>query len=204
MNSERKLRSIPPRTMRDVWRQRKGGEISNVNQIKPGGINFGGTRIEEIGQKQPRQTKANQEWIKKHTLRKPIVEKPKSPAVPYENGHIEWETEIIEDYNIRGDLGIILQFVGLDLTQAIFARSTRDYGSDQAVFYAKVGYKGKLPFLILSTNYDIFEAQIVPAKKDLNPLFRKEIFLPQLAEYKAESMTVSQNRGLVIVGYKKR
>lgn len=204
MNSERKLRSIPCRTMRDVWRERGNQPILKVNPIESMGVSFGGIGIRGTGQEQPQQAKAEQEWVNKHTFRKPIVEKQKAHISPYEDDRIKWQTEIVEDCDTKGDLGIIMQFIGVDLSQSSFVRSSRNYGSDKAVFYTMVGYKGKLPFLILATYSDILEAQIVPKKKDVNPLFLEEIFLPQLSSYNPASMSVSQNQGLVIVEYKKR
>lgn len=72
------------------------------------------------------------------------------------------------------------------------------------VFYSKIGYKNKRAFLILSTFGDIFESQVVADKKDVNPFFQEEIYLPQLTTiYNPTSMTVQENNGLVIVGYKR-
>lgn len=204
MNSERKLRSIPYRTMRDVWRERGNQPTLKVDPIKSAGISFGGTRIGGTGQEQPQQTKAEQEWVKKHTFRKPIVEKQKAHISPYEDDRIKWQTEIVEDLNAQGDPCIILQFTGINPAQTLFVRSKQDYGPNKATFYTKVDFRTKQFFLILSTDYDILEAQIVPRKKDVNPLFLEEVFLPQLSGYNPASMSVSQNQGLVIVEYKKR
>lgn len=204
MSPERKLRSIPPRTFRNVWRERGNQPTLKVNSIEPAGVSFRGTRIGGTGQEQPRQTKAEQEWVNKHVFRKPIAEKLKVCITPYEDERIEWQTEIIEDYNTRGDLGIILQFIGIDLTHASFVKSNRNYGPNSVVVYSPVGHRNKVAFLILSTFTDIFEAQVVPVKKDINPFFQREIYLPGLTNYDVTTMTVQQNNNLIVVSYRKK
>ena len=202
MSPEHNLRSIPPRTFRDTWRGRGNQTRFRVNQIGFGGISFGGTGIGKIGQEGFRQDKVDQEWMKTHVFQKPVVEKPKSFVVSYEDRQIEWQTDIIGEY--KGSFIIIVQFPGLDLSRASFVRSDRDYGPNAAVFYSRVGYKGKLPFLVIAADYDILEAQVVPRKKDQDPLFQGEIYVRELADYDATTMTITPKNGVVTVGYQKR
>ena len=64
--------------------------------------------------------------------------------------------------------------------------------------------KGQV-FLIFSTFGDIFESQVVPKTKDINPLFQEEIYYPKLlTDYVPASMVLSYNNGLFIARYKAR
>jgi len=89
---------------------------------------------------------------------------------------ITWEAEVHENYNGQEDLGLILEFSGIRLTDAPFEKSRVNYEPDSSVFHSKVGYKGEEAYLILSTFGDIFESQVVADKKDVNPFFIEEIF----------------------------
>ena len=149
---ERKIRSIPPKTSLDVLR---GGVTIRIG----GGNLLGGAR------RVPREpTIGEQDWSKivaKQVFQKPPIGKKTKPESLYESdGKIEWEVEVIEDYNGKGDLGIILQFAGIGLTEASFLRGRYYYGPDTTLFYSPISYKEKRTLLILATTGDIFELQV--------------------------------------------
>lgn len=186
----RRITSIPSRTSLDVLRS--GGSL-------PGGARSV-SREPAAGETDWSQV------VAKHVFPKPPKRENAKPGPLYErDGKIEWITDVMEDYNGKGDLGIILQFVGIGFIGTSFIRSKRNYGPDSAVFYTRIGYKNKIAYLILATRGDIFESQIVSAQIDVNPFFRKELYLPQLtAAHDSASMTVFQNNKLVTVSYNSR
>ena len=200
---ERRIRSIPPRTTLDALREQEGGR---------GGIRSSGSfvNIDRLPPKEPRQSTLEQNHggfnVKDHVFQKPTREKSSRPLTAPENERITWQVEISENYNKTGDLGIIIQFSGVNfMSTPVFERSRRDYGPDNTIFYAPVGYKNGQAFLILSTFGDIFESQVVPKIKDVNPFFREEIYLPPLLTlYDPTTMRPFYNNGLFIVSYKSR
>ncbi len=172
---ERRIRSIPRRTMRDVLREQKRN-------------GFPGSSV-SIG-RLPR-------------------EKSSKPLVAPEDERIMWEVEIIEDHDGAGDLGLVIQFSDISfMNTPVFVKSRHDYGPDSRVFYSPVVYKNSQAVLILATFGDIFESQVVPRKKDVNPFFQEEIYLPSRltlkTPYDFTSMKPSYNNGLLIVSYKAR
>ena len=108
-----------------------------------------------------------------------------------------------ENYDTQESLGVILQFSGIEFTNApVFERSRHDYGPGSRVFYSPVGYKNGRAFLILATYGDIFESQVVAATIDMRPFFREETRLPQLTvTHDPTSMTVDEKNHLVVVSY---
>lgn len=140
--------------------------------------------------------------VKKHLFQKqPGWEKARPVPLYERDGRIRWEAEVIEDYDGKGDLGVILQFAGIELTEEPFLRGILNYGPDSAAFHAPIIYGDKRAHLVLVTRGDVFESQIVPARINVSPFFQNELYLPQLATYDPTSMAVSQNNRLVIVGY---
>ncbi len=198
---ERRIRSIPPRTSLDAYRGRVAIRINGGSLL--GGV----TRVS----REPTAGELSREPDWRQTVAKQVFQKPPGrekarPHPPYEGDRkIGWQAEVIDDYNGKGDLGLILQFAGIELAGTPFLRGRRDYGPDSAVFYAQIGYRNRIASLILATRGDIFESQIVPAQMDVNPFFQEELHLPQLTTtHNPTSMTVSQNNGLVTVGYNPR
>lgn len=193
----RRITSIPPRTSLDVLR---GGVTIRIG----GDSLLGGTRRVS---REP--TAGEPDWsqiVAKHVFQKPPGREKARPEPLYEmDRKIEWEAEVIEDYNGKGDLGIILQFAGIGLTEASFLRGRRYYGPDVTLFYSRINYQNKRALLILATERGIFESQVVLAQKDINPFFQEKLYLPQLtATHDPTSMTVFQNNKLVTVGYNPR
>lgn len=196
IHPERGIRSIPPKTSLDVLR---GGVTIRIN----GGSLPGGARRVS---REP--TAGESDWsqtVAKHVFQKPPIRKKARPEPLYERERkIEWEVEVIEDYNGKGDLGIILQFAGIELSKASFLRS-RHNKPDCPIFYIPVDYNKRMARLFLATRGDILESQICPAQMDVNPFFQEELYLPQLTRtHDFTSMTVFQNNNLVIVGYNPR
>lgn len=192
----RRITSIP-RTSLDVLR---GGVTLRIG----GGSLLGGARRVS---REP--TARESDWnqiVDKHVFQKPPRREKARPEPFYERGgKIEWETEVIEDHNGKGDLGIIVQFTGIGIPEASFLRGRRYYGPNATLFYSQISYKEKRALLMLATTGDIFESQVVPAQKDVNPFFREELYLPQLTTtHNPTSMTVFQNNKLIIVGYNPR
>ena len=194
MRQERRLRSIPPLGSIPPGIR---GEIT-IHTGKRGSLgNIGGLKPRESWRTE------EQDWeriVAKHVYQKPPREKPKTVRIAYEE-RIRWMVDIVENYDVAGELRLKLQFPGIDLTQAHFKRGRKSYGPECVAFYSQVGYDKKRAFLILSTFGDIFESQVVPIKRDLNPFFKEELYLPQLAGYNPASMTVSQNNNLIVVSY---
>lgn len=192
----RKITSIPPRTSLDVLR---GGVT-----IRIGGCSLlGGARRVS---REP--TAGEPDWsqiVAKHVFQKPPRRENARPKPPYKrDGEIKWRAEVIKDFNGKGDLGIILEFAGIELNRAPFLRS-RHNKLDSPVFYIPIDYNNRIARLFLATRGDIFESQIAPAQMDVNPFFREELYLPQLTTtYDPTSMVVFLNNKLVTVGYNPR
>lgn len=192
---ERKIRSIPPHTM-----------MYPSVALRPITIGIGrglgnASRIPQRGAR----AEAAPDWnVEKYVYHKPQKrEKPRHPFLYQEDGRITWSAEIVEDYDIAGDLGVILEFAGIKgLTRVSFLRGRRDYGPDTTVFYSQIRYQGKKALLMLATIGDILESQVVPNQKDIAPFFQDELYLPQLMmTHDPASMAVRQHNGLITVSY---
>lgn len=185
MKEHFRIRAIPPRTTLDAFREQERGK--------------------RLSPREPGQSSEGFD-VKRHVFQKPITGESSRPLIAPENERITWQAEIIEGCNNAGDLGLIVQFSGISFASIpVFEKSRHDYGPDSSVFYSSVGYKNGQAFLILSTFGDIFESQVVPKTKDVNPFFREEIYYPPLLTlYDPASMRPSCNNGLVIVNYKAR
>lgn len=194
----RRITSIPPRTSLDVLRGRKEITI----QIGGGSLLGGVRRVSR------KPIDGETDWNKvvaKQVFKKQPGWERSSPKPHDEKARkIQWEAEVIEDYDGKGGLGVILQFAGIELTEEPFLRSILNYGPDSAAFHAPIIYGDKRAHLVLVTRGDVFESQIVPARINVSPFFQDELYLPQLATYNPTSMAVSQNNRLVIVGYNPR
>ncbi len=187
---EHRIRSIPPRTTLDAIREQESG----TGRLTP----------REPGQGSSEQSSGGFD-VKRHVFQKPPLTKPVEFRPSQGTKEITWEVETVEDYNNRGDLCFILQFSGISFINPVFVESKHDYGPDGIVSYTPVSYKKGRAFLIFSTFGDIFESQVVPKTKDINPFFREEIYWPELlTHYIPTSMKLSYNNGLLIVEYKAR
>lgn len=135
-----------------------------------------------------------------------VYEKPKKRA-KRESIHypaIECISDIIEDYNGKGNLGVTLKFNGFSFSEELFSKSKKDYGENTCVYYIPISYKKRGAFLILSMLGDILEYEVVPRKKGISQLFKGEIAIPELIKiYDPLSMEVMLNNGIVLVAYKK-
>lgn len=193
-HSERKLRSIPPKTALGVLR---GNGIQIGEGDLPGGVRT-------ISREPISQERYGNQTVS-HVVQKPPSSERARPELPDKrDGKIKWNSEVIEDYNGKGDLGIILQFAGIEFTEVSSLRS-RHNRPGMPVLYIPVGYLSKTARLILATRGDIFEFQIVPSQMDVNPFLREELYLPQLATtHDPASMTVLQNNKIVTVSYNPR
>ena len=193
--TERRIRSIPPKTMFTVLREQGRGKGSG---------RIGGFGAGSLGRSEPNPGGFD---IERHIFNKPTGERSTRPLIaPEDEGITMKEVEEQKDYDNHGSLGLVLQFSGISFTStALFERSKHDYGPDSSVFYAPVEYKSGRAFLIFSTLVDIFEIQVVSRTKDVNPIFRYEKYLPDLATiYKPQSMIVNQTNGIVTVSYETR
>ena len=206
MKERFRIRAIPPRTTLDAFREQEGGRGRiGLGDFSGSSVGIGRLLPRESGQSSSEQSSGGFN-VKDHVFRKPVQEKPAKSLVSWEIEKITWQVEIIEDLNEAGEIGLIMQFSGINLASApVFERSRRDYGPDNAVFYTLAEYKNRPAFLIFSTFGDIFESQVVPKTKDVNPFFRKEIYYPKLlTDYVPASMRPSYNNGLFIMNYKAR
>lgn len=198
---ERKIRSIPPRTFLDVLRGKVAAGIGR--ESLSGGVGRV-SREPAVRESNPSQT------VDRYVFKNPGKRRKTRPEPFYESGgKIECDAEVMEDYNGKGGLGIILQFAGIRFTQATFLRS-RHNRPDNPVFYIPINHNKRISHLIIGTRgEDILDIQIVPDQMDFNPFFQKELFLPQFipqftATYNSTSMTVLQNNNVVTVGYNPR
>lgn len=196
----RRLTSIPPRTSLDVLR----GRVA----IRLGGGSLPGGVRRRVSQGPPRAGESD--WSKvedKHLYKKEPGQEKARHQPPYEgDDKIGWRAEIVDNYDNKGNLGILLEFAGIkELAKVSFLRGRRYYGPDTTYFYAQISYRYKRALLMLATIGDILESQVVPNRKDVNPFFQEELHLPQLAPtYNPVSMAVRQHNGLVIVSYNRK
>lgn len=191
------LRSIPPITSTGNKRRKDPARLDGLAHMSLGryiaerrGSSFSTGNIERDS------------WdISKHIYKKP--ERKPTRTIRYEP-KIECITDVIEDFNSDGDLGVILQFRGLEFLSDTFTKSKRDYGSNSCVYYASVNYKWNKADLILSTKENIFESK-VQLQKGGNQLFSDESYIPKIMEtYNPLSMEVIQKNGLIIISYKRK
>lgn len=205
----RRITSIPSITSLDVARRggRRGGGVA----IRIGGGSLlGGVRrgrvLREVSTEKMDWSKDETNWGQVvagqvvHTSRE--TARPKS--LDGRDRKIEWKIEVIKDYNNRGGLGIIVEFDGIQFTEGPFRRSKHD-SPDSPVRYIPIAHNKKMTNLFLATWGDICRIQIAD-QMDVSPfLFQKELYLPQLTTtYDPTTMAVSQNNGLIIVGYNPR
>lgn len=202
-----------PRSNSSAHHARSMGEQTRVSV----GLRGTSLRIGGLGTGVPRQSRSGREHsfdVRPYVSQEPTRKRPSRLSVAPEKERIMCQVEIHEGYNSEGDLGLVIQFSGINFTEpSVFRRSRRYYGPDSSVFYSPVGHDNGQAFLILSTVEDIFESQVVPWTKDravpwtkdMDPFFREELYLPPLLTlYDPTSMTPSYNNGLVIVSYKLR
>lgn len=207
---ERLIGSIPPRTTLDMLREQERGIRLGFGGNYPLGnsVSIGRLTPESSWQQSPKQEPGSFN-VKDHIFQKPAPEKPTESLISPEDERISWQIEVHEglkareDSNGAGDLGLIIQFSGIKfMTPPIFNEGRRNYGPDTRVFYTPVDYKNGRAFLILGTFGDIFESQVVPKEKDVNPFFQEEIYWPSLLTlYDPKSMRPFYNNGLVVVSY---
>lgn len=193
------------RSMVDVLREqeRRGRSIRSGGNPLRNSVGIGGLSTGQSWHNRPEPDSGGFN-VQDHVFKKPTAERrPMKFLSPPEIGRIIWEIEVHEDYDPQGRLRVILQFSGIEFTDAsVFERSKRDYGPDGRVFYSPVKYKKDRAFLILATYGDIFESQVVATEIDEGPFFREEILLPQLTEtHDPTSMAVYGKNHLVVVGY---
>ncbi len=192
------LRSIPPITSTGNRRRKDPARLDGLAHMSLGryiaerrGSSFSTGNIERDS------------WdISKHIYKKP--ERKPTRTIRYEP-KIECITDVIEDFNSDGDLGVILQFRGLKFLSDTFTKSKRDHGSNSCVYYMPVSYKWNKADLILLTRRDILESKVQPRKGGGNLLFSDESYIPGLMEtYDPLSMKVIQKNGLTVISYKRK
>ena len=206
----RRIGSIP-RTMVDVLRGQTQASV------RLGGTSLG---IGGLGTGVPRQSRSGREYsfdVRPYVPPKPDRKKSSRPVAP-EKERITCQVEIHDNFTDAdgGNLGLVMKFSGITFPNAsVFKKSIRYSDPDRYryVFYTPVRYDNGQAFLILSTDGDIFEYQVVPQTKDKVPFFQKdedrffqdEFNLTELLPlYDPTSMKPSYNNGLVIVSYKLR
>lgn len=184
------VRSIPPITSTGSQRRK----VRRISTMPIGGtISIGRpTTSRNIRREEP--------WdISRHEYKRPK----KVQTFPVYEPRIGLTSNIIEDYNGDGDLGVLLQFSGISFLRDAFSKSKRDYGQNSCVYYTSVRFREKEALLMLSTLDDILEFEVVPQRKGINQLFREEAYIPKLAEtYDPLSMEVKQRNGIVTISYK--
>ncbi len=203
-------RSIPPRTMRNVWGKGDGSTdpLHAVLDIRGSGLFVGGgacngrrNRIHSGAGGIAPATNQNTQDASRFLYKPP--RKPRAEPIQH--------TEIcynLKKYDSDVDLRLGITFRGLEFLRQAFDKSTRDYrnvyGADACVYYAniKVGH-GKETLLILSTIGDILEIEVASKKMGNDRLFYHEIYLPELAGYDPLSMRTAYESGTVFVNYSK-
>ncbi len=208
------IRSMPPRTYSDVWREKRAKTKKLEYAVSGYSVGIGFTRNSIDGRGTTNTPAAGglgnagwasgegswngsvSEFVYKKSRQNPRIATVHAPK-------IECISDIVEDYNGDGDLGVILQFRGFGFLGESFTKSRNDYGQNTCIYYICVRYGNKEAFLILSTIGDILESEVVPQKKGVNQLFSDEIHIPELtAVYDPSSMGVVQRNGLILVSYK--
>lgn len=135
-----KIRSIPPRTMSGVRVEKVGEKVGkpfSSPRISPG--------IGRLGASVPWQSRSaeNDSFdVPPYVPQKPDRRKPRETLILPKSKRITCEIEQMDDYNGEGDLGIILQFAGIEFTKTFFLRS-RHNSPDSPVFYIPIDYNKK-------------------------------------------------------------
>lgn len=186
------VRSIPPITATGNQRRKKPARLQGL-----GHMSLGRYLAERRGSIGPESSYD----ISQHIVKKSIS-KPKTTTTNYKP-KIECISDVIEDCNIDRDLGVILDFRGLNFLSDTFTKSRKYSGQDACVYSTPVSFRGKEAILILSTTGDIFESEVVPQRKGVNQIFSNELYIPKLTKaYDPLSMEVMQKNRLIIVNYK--
>lgn len=141
--------------------------------------------------------------ISKHVYKKPKRIHPATTIIPDEP-KIERISDISVDYNSDGDLGVILEFKGLNFLEGTFTKNGNYDGQNGHVYSTPVSYRNKKAFLLLSTIGDILESEVVPQKEGIDQLFSDEIHIPELTSvYDASSMGAALTNGIIVISYKR-
>lgn len=136
----------------------------------------------------------------KHFAKK-TKNKPKQPTVKYEP-KIECISDVIEDYNNDGCMCVVLDFKGIKFLNDTFTKSKNDSIEDKCVYFTPVSFQNKEAQLMLSTEGDILNSEVVSKTNSPSPLFLDEIYIPKLTKTHApQSMEVKQKNGLTIITY---
>lgn len=203
MRERIRIRSIPPRTALNILRKQGGKEEwTRRNGFSDSSVSIGRLPAKKIEQKSLEQD-FGEFKIEDHVFRKPAKEKSNKSLIIPEAERINWQVEVHDNYDAQGNLGVILQFSGIEfINGSVFEKSRANYGQNSRVFFSQIGYKNKSAFLILATYRDIFESQVTAVKINVEPFFKEEIYLPQLiTTYDPASMTVYKKNQLIVVGY---
>lgn len=191
------VRSIPPITATGSERRKKPARLQGLGHMSLGrylaerrGEGFGGGTGFQ----------GSSYDISQHVVKK-AKNKPRTTTIRYEP-KIECISDVIEGYNSDGDLGIILEFKGLNFLNEDFTKKLS--GKNECVYHSPVSFRNKEALLILSTAGNVLEYEVLPQRRGANQLFSDKAHVPKLTEaYDPLSMEVLQKNGLIIVNYKK-
>lgn len=192
------VRSIPPITATGKERRKKPARLQGLGHMSLGRY-LAGRRGEGFGGGTGFQGSSYD--ISQHEVKK-AKNRPRTTTLRYEP-KIECISDVIDDYNSEGDLGVVLEFKGLEFLSDTFTKSKKYSGEDSCAYFAPVSFKNKEARLMLSTMGDILESEVVPQRKGINQIFNDEFYIPKLTKvYDPLSMGVMQKNGLTIVSYK--
>ena len=125
-------------------------------------------------------------------------------AIHYEL-EIECTKDVIEDFNSKGDLGVILQFKGFNFFGNQFTKHERDCEPNLCVYSIPINYKEKDAELILSTQGNVLESKVQLRMGDSKSLFSDKTVIQETIEtYNPLSMDVKQTNGVTIISYKRK
>lgn len=166
--------NIPPRTARDL------------------------RRIPRLERKRAGYTvDSNGDWsfdLSKHVCRKP-AQRPKARP---QNPEITCTWDIIEAFNEREDLALILQFSGLWLSEPF----TKTKGLEYCSYTAPVSWTNQTVILFLTTLSDTVEAKVQQDLQGALPLFKDTIRMENLSTtHDPMSMFVYHKNGIIVASY---
>lgn len=179
--------------MRDVWDERKRCLTRGYAVKRNSGYGIGSINTRDTSPEFD---------ISRHTHKKPS-KNVKTTTVQYEP-KVECTYDIIEDFDTKGNLGIILEFTGIRFLEGNFLKNNNRHTQNSITHYTNVTYRNHNTLLRLSTIDDILEVEVTHGKIGGNQLFSEEIYIPKLTVvYDSLSMEAVQKNGLVVVSYKK-
>lgn len=113
MRKRVRIRSIPAQTALNVLRKQKEELTRLKNGFSDSSVSIGRLPAKKIEQKSLEQD-FGEFKIEDHVFRKPAKEKSNKSLIIPEAERINWQVEVHDNYDAQGNLGVILQFSGIE------------------------------------------------------------------------------------------